>query len=229
GKRAATHEKVGHGHLLGARHGVLELLAQADRKVDAGRDRDLKRGYGRLRLGHATGDRRLHPRGLDHLGVRTSSTRGRRLLATPVGGGARCAGRHHVLFDDAAFGSASFQRRKVDSHLGGQALGQGRGLDPAIVLTILSSLLPRGWRRRRRALTRGRGLLRGLLLFCHRRRGLGFFRLGLSLLLGRRGWFGRWSFLHLLATFTDLGDRCPDLGRHALLDQDLQHPVGLRL
>src|SRR5439155_1911538 len=154
---------------------------------------------------------------------------GRRLLATPVGGGAGCAGRHHVLFDDAAFGSASFQRRKVDSHLGGQALGQGRSLDPAIVLTILSSLLTRGWRRRRRALTRGRGLLRGLLPFWHRRRGLGFFRLCLSLLLGGRGGFGRWSFLYLLATVTDLGDRCPDLGRHALLDQDLQHPVGLRL
>jgi len=145
-------------------------------------------------------------------------------------------GRHHVLFDDPAIGSAAFQRGKVDSHLRGQAPGKRRGLDAAVVALPIpagfnSSPFTGRWRRsRRRGFARRSGLLRRLSFLGDRWGRLRPLGLGLSglLLLGRRllGWC---RLLSLTAAFADLRDRGSDLGRHALLHQDLQHAVRFSL
>src|SRR6266550_4697428 len=53
-RRASAHEEVGHRDLVGAWHRILELLAHADRLVDARLDGNGELGNRRLGLGHAT-------------------------------------------------------------------------------------------------------------------------------------------------------------------------------
>src|SRR5207245_260726 len=109
-KRAGPDQEVRHGDLVRAGHGIFELLTHADRQVDAGFDRDLKLGDGRFGLGHATGDRRLHPTGLDDLDIRAARPLGGRLRPAPVGSRPAASGGDPVLFADAtcAVGSGSF-------------------------------------------------------------------------------------------------------------------------
>src|SRR6266851_2767094 len=98
-ERARPHEQVGHRHLLGAGHGLLQLLAQLDGLVHARFDGDVEVGDGGLRLCDPPGDGCLHARRLDDLDL-GAGRRGRTLRPTSIRARGSTGGGDHVLFDD---------------------------------------------------------------------------------------------------------------------------------
>src|SRR5439155_3966776 len=229
--RARSHEHVGHGHLLGAGYRLLQLLAQLHRLVHARFDGHVEVGDRGFGLGHALGDGRLHAGRLDDLDLRA---RGRRwtFRTASLAACAAARGREHVLLHDAPVRAGARDGAQVDAPLVRRPLCERGGFDVLRGFTVL----PTAWGGRRGGAAPGGGCrFRSLVIGGPFRHRLGLWlRLLLWLSLCLVLWLGLWRWRFLLSRFrgaarADARDRRADLGRHTLLDDDLERAVGLGL